>query len=75
MRTISVLQRRQAVVRRHHLGGTAQTPEAVTRALLALHATDPASVYLSVLARSTPRQHRPDPVVGRRDHRLLGGRP
>jgi len=53
MRTISVRQRRQAVVRRHHLGGTAQTPEAVTRALLALHATDPASVYLSVLARST----------------------
>jgi hypothetical protein len=26
--------------------------EAVTRALVALHATDPASVYLSVLARS-----------------------
>jgi hypothetical protein len=53
MRTISVRQRRRAVVRRHHLGGTAGTPEAVTRALLALHATDPASVYLSVLARST----------------------
>jgi hypothetical protein len=53
MRTISVRQRRRAVVRRHHLGGTAETPEAVTRALLALHATDPASVYLSVLARST----------------------
>ena len=41
------------MVRRHHLGGDAATPEAVTRALVALHATDPASVYLSVLARST----------------------
>jgi hypothetical protein len=52
-RTISVRQRRQGMVRRHHLGGDAATPEAVTRALVALHATDPASVYLSVLARST----------------------
>jgi hypothetical protein len=40
------------MARRHHLGGDAATPEAVTRALVALHATDPASVYLSVLARS-----------------------
>jgi hypothetical protein len=40
------------IVRRHHLGGDAGSPEAVTRALIALHATDPASVYLSVLARS-----------------------
>jgi hypothetical protein len=37
---------------RHHLAGDAEGPEAVTRALIALHATDPASVYLSVLARS-----------------------
>jgi hypothetical protein len=51
-RTISVRQRRQALVRRHHLGGDAATPEEVTRAVVALHATDPASVYLSVLARS-----------------------
>ncbi len=41
------------MVRRHHLGGDAATPEAVTHALVALHATDPVSVYLSVLARST----------------------
>ncbi|HEY1715490.1 MAG TPA: crosslink repair DNA glycosylase YcaQ family protein [Solirubrobacteraceae bacterium] len=41
------------MVRRHHLGGDADGPEAVTRALIALHASDPASVYLSVLARST----------------------
>jgi hypothetical protein len=52
-RTISVRQRQQAMVRRHHLGGDAATPEAATRAVIALHATDPASVYLSVLARST----------------------
>jgi hypothetical protein len=40
------------MVRRHHLAGDAASPEAVTRAVVALHATDPASVYLSVLARS-----------------------
>jgi Winged helix DNA-binding domain len=40
------------MVRRHHLAGDASRPEAVTRALIALHASDPASVYLSVLARS-----------------------
>lgn len=39
-------------MRRHHLGGDAKGPEEVTDALIALHATDPASVYLSVLARS-----------------------
>jgi hypothetical protein len=39
-------------VRRHHLGGDAASPEAVTQAMIALHATDPASVYLSVRARS-----------------------
>ncbi len=51
-RPIAVRQRRDALVRRHHLGGDAPTPQAVAEALLALHATDPASVYLSVLARS-----------------------
>jgi hypothetical protein len=52
VRTITVEQRRRAMVHRHHLAGDATDPEAVTRALIALHATDPASVYLSVLARS-----------------------
>jgi hypothetical protein len=52
MRAISVQERRQAMVRRHHLAGDASGPEAVTRAVIALHATDPASLYLSVLARS-----------------------
>jgi hypothetical protein len=40
------------MVRRHHLAGDASDPEAATQAVVALHATDPASVYLSVLARS-----------------------
>lgn len=52
IRTISVHERRRAMVRRHHLAGDASRPEAVTQAVIALHATDPASVYLSVLARS-----------------------
>lgn len=52
MRKITVQQRRRAMVRRHHLAGDARNPEAATQAVVALHATDPASVYLSVLARS-----------------------
>ena len=52
MRSVSIRQRRDALVCRHHLAGDADGPEAVTRALIGLHATDPASVYLSVLARS-----------------------
>lgn len=52
MRTVTVEQRRAALVRRHHLAGDAAGPVAVVAALVALHATDPASVYLSVLARS-----------------------
>ncbi len=53
MQTISVQERRRAMVGRHHLAGDASGPEAAARAMIALHATDPASVYLSVLARST----------------------
>lgn len=52
MRSVTAQQRRDLMVRRHHLGGGASSPEAVTGAVVALHATDPASVYLSVLARS-----------------------
>ncbi|MBO1766545.1 winged helix DNA-binding domain-containing protein [Allobranchiibius sp. GilTou38] len=52
MRRITAGSRRRALVRRHHLAGDADGPEDVTQALVALHATDPASVYLSVLARS-----------------------
>jgi winged helix DNA-binding protein len=52
MRRITVQQRRRGMVRRHHLAGDAGGPDAVVQALVALHATDPASVYLSVLARN-----------------------
>src|ERR1700742_1220864 len=52
MRRVTVQDRRNRLICRHHLRGDAQDPEAVVRALVALHATDPASVYLSVLARS-----------------------
>ena len=68
MRTISVPERRRAMVRRHHLAGEASGPEAVTRAMIALHATDPASVYLSVLARSAASSlaHVAEAMYGRR---------
>lgn len=48
---MTVAQRRRRLVRRHCLAGDADGPEGAARALVALHATDPASVYLSVLAR------------------------
>ncbi len=43
--------RRARLVARHHLGGTAADPVQVATDLVVLHATDPATVYLSVLAR------------------------
>lgn len=52
MRTIAAQERRADLVNRHALRGDAHGPEAVVGALLALHASDPATVYLSVLARS-----------------------
>ncbi|MCY1143695.1 winged helix DNA-binding domain-containing protein [Actinoplanes sp. Pm04-4] len=52
IRSVTVQQRRAALVHRHHLTGAAEKPKDVVDALIALHATDPASVYLSVLARS-----------------------
>ena len=52
MRSVTVRQRRAALVARHHLAGGAPDARAVVEALVALHASDPATVYLSVLARS-----------------------
>lgn len=52
MRSIPTSDRRSAVVRRHLLGGAGTTVEQVVDALVCLHATDPATVYLSVLARA-----------------------
>ncbi len=54
MRTIGIDERRARVSRRHHLAVESRADDVVeiVRDLVALHATDPASVYLSVLARS-----------------------
>ncbi|XVV15081.1 winged helix DNA-binding domain-containing protein [Actinoplanes sp. CA-131856] len=51
-RSITMEQRRAALIHRHYLTGAASQPKEVVKALVALHATDPATVYLSVLARS-----------------------
>ncbi|MFD2416160.1 winged helix DNA-binding domain-containing protein [Amycolatopsis pigmentata] len=50
---IDTAQRRARLVLRHHLAGGAASPEAVAESLVALHATDPATVHLSVAARSS----------------------
>lgn len=47
----SVQQRRDRLARRHLLDGTGTSPLEAARAVGMLHATDPATVYLSVLAR------------------------
>ena len=46
------LERRARLVSRHQLAGTSATPEQAAASVVVLHATDPATVYLSVLARS-----------------------
>lgn len=53
MRQVTITERRALLVRRHRLDGSGSDPEDVVRSMVALHATDPASVYLSVLARSS----------------------
>lgn len=54
MRRIEVAERRARMGVRHHLAPAARagTAAAVTEDLIALHGTDPASVYLAVWARS-----------------------
>jgi hypothetical protein len=44
-------RRRARLVARHHLAGTASDPVRAAADLVVLHASDPATVYLSVLAR------------------------
>jgi hypothetical protein len=53
---ISAAQRRARLGWRHRLAGDAQAdgPEQVARSLVAVHSTDPSSVYLAMLARMTP---------------------
>ncbi|WP_412537788.1 winged helix DNA-binding domain-containing protein [Longispora sp. K20-0274] len=52
-------QRRARLGHRHLLAARAATPEAVTESLVALHATDPATVHLSACARLAT----PDPAL------------
>jgi hypothetical protein len=52
VRNIDTAERRARLGHRHLLAAPAAGPEQVTAALLALHATDPASVFLSVAART-----------------------
>jgi hypothetical protein len=44
-------QRRARLVARHHLAGTANDPVRAAAGVVVLHASDPATVYLSVLVR------------------------
>jgi hypothetical protein len=55
MRRIGVQERRARLGRRHRLAGgaLAADPVEVARSLVAVHSTDPSSVYLSLLARMT----------------------
>jgi len=54
IRTVSVAERRTRLAVRHHLvpGERAGTAAAAVDGIIALHGTDPASVYLSVWART-----------------------
>jgi hypothetical protein len=52
VRSFGVEERRRRLARRHGLAERLASVEAVTEALVVLHATDPATVYLSVLARA-----------------------
>jgi len=53
--SIDVAQRRARLARRHHLSPAARAATAldVARGMVALHATDPATVYLSIFARAS----------------------
>jgi hypothetical protein len=56
VRRISAAERRARLAQRHRLAGDARaaSPEDVARSLVAVHSTDPSSVYLAIAARMTP---------------------
>ncbi len=56
MKRIGIDERRARLAVRHHLSpsAVAPTPEEAARGVVALHATDPSSVFLSVHARTAP---------------------
>lgn len=51
MRTFTIAERRNRLAQRHFLSTAAASPAEVTRALVGLHGTDPATPYLSLWAR------------------------
>ncbi len=53
IRPVSVAERRARLAARHHLGVRTSTASGAVTDIIALHGTDPASVYLSVRARTT----------------------
>jgi hypothetical protein len=56
MRRVGIEERRARLADRHHLAGAALagTPLEVATGMVALHSTDPASVFLAVFARTPP---------------------
>src|ERR1700722_15141161 len=64
MQRIGVRERRARLGVRHRLAGSARAadPVAVARSLVAVHSTDPSSVYLGILARMSGGD--PDTVGG-----------
>ncbi|HEY9375570.1 MAG TPA: crosslink repair DNA glycosylase YcaQ family protein, partial [Jiangellaceae bacterium] len=54
MRRIGTDERRARLAVRHHLALPAVDPIQAVRGVVALHATDPASVFISVHARTAP---------------------
>jgi hypothetical protein len=51
LRTFTIAERRNRLAQRHFLSAPASSPAEVTRALVGLHGTDPATPYLSLWAR------------------------
>jgi hypothetical protein len=70
MRIIGLRERRARLGLRHHLASAARaaTPAEAARGVVALHATDPASVFLALAARCGPPGSPAD--VGRIEHAL-----
>ena len=73
---VSAAQRRARLIARHHLAGRAGSVADATAAMIALHATDPVTVYLSAWARTgCPVEHVDEALYAERAVvRMLGMR-
>jgi hypothetical protein len=56
VRRIGIEERRARLGLRHHLAAAATSPVEAARGVVALHSTDPASVFLAVHARTAPAE-------------------